>query len=98
MASYQKSIANFLGYPVAHFPGEVKPNKVRLLDMTESAILGKVYGEGTDEAPYYGFEVVGLEYFDDNGDEGTWVKCMFLTRCYTIGSGCLHCLGMTHMV
>ena len=68
--AYQDMVGKVLGYPVPRFPRNYDCNIVRYMDETERQILTKLFHK--DECQV---EVVGLEYWDDNGNTETWKTC-----------------------
>ena len=76
--AYQDRVGKVLGYPVPRFPRNYDHNIVRYMDETERQIVTKLFGK--DECQV---EVVGLEYWDDDGNTETWKTCRspFLLVC-----------------
>jgi hypothetical protein len=68
--AYQDRVGKILGYPVPRYPRNYDFNTVRYMDETERQILTKLFGK--DECQV---EVVGLEYWDDDGNTETWKTC-----------------------
>jgi hypothetical protein len=68
--AYQDRVGKVLGYPVPRFPRNYDYNIVRYMDETERQIVTKLFGK--DECQV---EVVGLEYWDDDGNTETWKTC-----------------------
>lgn len=69
---YEDKVGKCLGYPVPRHPREIDHNVIRYMDETERQVLAKLCRKSPND-----IEVIGFEYFDDDGNEQTWMTCEF---------------------